>query len=85
MDESIKSQLQKTENRIIRDSIKIKDWPVGIHLEQKIMKIALRTDPNIQVKKTEYLPKPKPLEEDDYYKKLEQIIARDFFPANFDS
>ena len=85
MDESIIRELLKTDNKIIRDSIKIKDWPVGLHLEQKIRKIALRTDSNLQVKKPEYIPKPKPLEEDDYYKKLEQIIARDFFPSNFDS
>jgi len=25
-------------------------------------------------------PKPKPVEEDDYYKKIEQIIRRDFYP-----
>jgi len=25
-------------------------------------------------------PKPKPLEEDDYYKKIEEIIRRDFYP-----
>lgn len=25
-------------------------------------------------------PEPKPLEEDDYYKKIEEIIRRDFYP-----
>ena len=31
------------------------------------------------------MPKPQAIDEDEYYQKLEQIIARDFFPDNFDS
>ena len=26
------------------------------------------------------LPKPKPLEEDEYFKQIEAIVKRDFFP-----
>ena len=42
----------------------------------------LRSD-HIKPQLKKDLPKPEPLEEDEYYQKLEQIIARDFFPNNF--
>ena len=47
---------------------------------QKLTKVALRAE-HQPLKKE--LPKPIALEEDEYFQRLEQIIARDFFPSTF--
>lgn len=50
-------------------------------VKHKITTIALRGQPTSKPKP---LPKPQTLEEDDYFLRLEQLIAKDFFPSNFE-
>lgn len=50
-------------------------------VSHKITTIALRSE---QTPKVKPIPKPTTLDEDEYFTNLEQIIARDFFPQNFD-
>lgn len=47
---------------------------------QKLTQVALRVEQPAAPKE---LPRPKALEEDEYFKRLELIIARDFFPSTF--